>query len=68
MSNRIRADIQIDHIHAHAICQSVGERLRDSLQRDWMETSDNLRTLIERLPELDREQSPSIVPSLLEAF
>ena len=68
MSNRIRAEIQLDHHHAHAVCQGIGERLRDSLDKSCEVAPQKLHDLFARLPELDREQSPSIVPSSHEAF
>ena len=68
MSNRIRAEVQLDHHHAHAICQGIGERLRDSLNKTSEAAPQILHDLFARLPELDRERAPSIVPSSREAF
>lgn len=67
MPNRLNApDVQLDHIHSQAILQGIGERLRDALNRESPEMSQRLRTLIARLPELDRERAPSIVPEMAE--
>lgn len=62
MSDRIAPEVHLDHVHAHAVCQGIGERLRDSLRNDWIEPQHNLKELFARLPELDLESTPSIVP------
>jgi hypothetical protein len=67
MPHRNVPDVQIDHIHADAVCQGIGERLRDTLGMETQEISQRLRALIERLPELDRTQVPSIVPTIDES-
>lgn len=54
--------IELDHLHSTAVCQGVGERLRDALSREAPDLPQHLRTLIDRLPELDRENTPSVVP------
>ncbi len=67
MPNRLNApDVQLDHIHSEAILQGIGERLRDMLNRESPQMSQRLRVLIARLPELDRDQAPSIVPEMAE--
>lgn len=59
------AGIQIDSIHARAICDEIGERLRTVLRRDAdHDLPPRLRTLMEALAKADSEASPSIVPSL----
>jgi hypothetical protein len=67
-------NIQIDHIHARAICDEVGDRLRYFL-RETAELPQHLKRLVERLAELDgevvlataaSEVAPSIMPSLKE--
>ena len=68
MSDRIRTEVQLDHHHAYAVCQGIGERLRDSLDSNCEAAPQKLRELFARLSELDREPSPSIVPSSHEAF
>lgn len=68
MSNRIRAEIQLDHHHAYAVCQGIGERLRDALDKTSEAAPQKLHDLFARLPELDHEQSPPIVPASYEAF
>jgi len=67
MPHRNVPDVQIDHIHADAVCQGIGERLRETLSTETQEMSQRLRALIERLPELDRAQAPSIVPTIDES-
>ncbi len=67
MPNRLNAsDLQLDRIHSEAVCQGIAERLRDVLNRESPDMSQRLRTLIARLPELDRERAPSIVPEMAE--
>lgn len=68
MSNRIRAEIQLDHHHAHAVCQGIGERLRDALDKTSEAAPQKLHDLFARLLELDRDRAPSIVPCPHEAF
>ncbi len=69
MPTRLNApDVQLDHIQSEAVLQGIGERLRDILNRESPEMSQRLRTLIARLPELDREQAPSIVPEMEETY
>ncbi len=69
MPTRLNApDVQLDHIHSEAVLQGIGERLRDLLNRESPEMSPRLRTLIARLPELDRDLTPSIVPEMEETF
>jgi hypothetical protein len=62
------ADIRIDHIHSRAICDEIGERLREALRRESAALPPRLQLLIDRLAELDREVAPSIVPSLEDMF
>jgi hypothetical protein len=67
MPTRLNApDVHLDHIHSEAVLQGIGERLRDALTRESPEMSQHLRTLIARLPELDRERAPSIVPEMAD--
>jgi hypothetical protein len=63
------AGLQIDTIHARAICDEIGERLRTVLRRDVDHGHDlppRLRYLMEQLAKADEVASPSIVPSLDE--
>jgi len=57
-------NIRIDHIHSRAICDEIGERLRETLRREAAALPPRLQLLIDRLAELDGEIAPSIVPSL----
>ena len=64
MPSRLNApDVRLDHIHSEAVWQGIGEKLRDAL-REQPAMSQRLRTLIARLPELDRERAPSLVPDM----
>ena len=63
MSKKNAADIRIDHIHSRAICDEIGDRLRETLRREALELPPRLQMLVERLAELDGAAAPSIVPS-----
>jgi hypothetical protein len=52
----------LDHIHCRAICDEIGERLREVLRREASAIPPRLLMLIDALAELDR--GPSIVPSI----
>jgi hypothetical protein len=59
------AGLQIDTLHARAICDEIGERLRAVLRRDaGHDLPPRLRDLMEQLAKADEQASPSIVPSL----
>ena len=62
MTSEISPNIHLDHTHAQAVCQGIGDRLRDSLERNWTTAPKELEELFDRLPELDAERAPSIVP------
>jgi hypothetical protein len=75
MSKTSDVNIQIDHIHARAICDEIGDRLRYVLRRETAELPGYLKHLVARLAELDgeivlatapSEVAPSIIPSLEE--
>jgi hypothetical protein len=63
MSKKNAVDIRIDHIHSRAICDEIGERLRETLRREVLELPLRLQLLVDRLAELDGGSAPSIVPS-----
>ena len=61
------AVIQIDTVHSRAICDEIGDRLRDMFQREPIAPlPPRLQYLIEQLAKAERETAPSIVPSLEE--
>jgi len=63
MATRLNAPgIHLDHLHSEAVCQGIGERLRDTLNRQPPELPQGLNALIARLPELDGEAAPPLVP------
>jgi hypothetical protein len=64
MPNRNAEALALDHIHCRAICDEIGERLRQVLKPEALEIPQRLLTLLDRLAEL--EQAPSIVPSIDE--
>ena len=57
--------IQIDDVHAQAICAEIGGRLRQILRPEVSsELPPRLQYLIVQLAKVDRETAPSLVPSL----
>jgi len=56
--------LHIDSLHARAICDEIGERLRMMLRPETAELPVGLQILIDRLADQDREPAPSIVPDL----
>jgi hypothetical protein len=54
-------NLHLDHTHCRAICDEIGERLRQTLGRE-PKIPPHLRRLIDRLGELDDVWSPGIVP------
>jgi hypothetical protein len=64
MSKRNSEALALDHAHCRAICDEIGERLRQVLKPEALEIPQRLLTLLDRLAEL--EQAPSIVPSIDE--
>jgi hypothetical protein len=63
MSKKNAADIQIDHLHSRAICDEIGERLRQAIRQESVGLPPQLQLLVDRLAELDGAAAPSIVPS-----
>ena len=64
MPNRNAEAIALDHAHCRAICDEIGERLREVLKPEALEIPQRLRELLDRLAQM--EQAPSIVPSIDE--
>ena len=65
MATRMNApDVHLDHIHSEAVWQGIGETLRDALSREAPDMPQRLRAMIARLPELDGEKAPSLVPDM----
>lgn len=56
-------DVRLDHIHSEAVWQGIGEKLREALH-EQPGMSQRLSALIARLPELDSERAPSLVPDM----
>jgi hypothetical protein len=56
--------LALDHAHCRAICEEIGERLRQVLKPEALEIPARLLALLDRLAELD--EAPSIVPSIDE--
>ena len=63
MAARDTAGLAFDYAHPRAICNEIGGRLRDDLNREVSEIPSFLAQLIDRLAELERVPAPSIVPS-----
>jgi len=53
--------VQIERKHSYAICAEIGERLRLELNVN-QPMPPRLSKLLERLPELDQHDAPSIAP------
>jgi hypothetical protein len=64
MSEKSVANIQIDQTHCRAICDEIGDRLREILRRKTAGPSPRLQYLLERLAESDGDFAPSVVPSI----
>jgi hypothetical protein len=65
MPNRINADTPpMDHWTSAAVCDGIGERLRDILKPADAELPPRLQQLMERLKKIDEADAPSIVPAL----
>ena len=64
MAGKDAASVVIDSKHSRAICDEIGERLRDVLGRDASEIPTYLSRLVDRFAELERVPAPSIVPSV----
>ena len=56
--------IKIDRIHSRAITDEIGERLRMAHSLVSPELPPRIQRQLDQLRELDREESPSIVPSI----
>ena len=64
MPNRNAEALALDDAHCRAICDEIGERLREVLKPEALEIPQRLRELLDRLAQM--EQAPSIVPSIDE--
>jgi hypothetical protein len=64
MTKRDLEALALDYSHCRAICDEIGERLRQVLKPGASEIPQGLLTLLDRLAEI--EQAPSIIPSLDE--
>jgi len=68
MSKPTDANLRIDQLHSRAICDEIGDRLRQILPLEVSPLPPRLRYLLDRLADSDGELSPSIVPSLEDMF
>jgi hypothetical protein len=59
----MQGQLQINQMHARAICTEIGERLRPVLSKDGTSLPASLAKRLNRLREREAD-SPSIVPSL----
>ncbi len=65
MSARTGASIQAEVVHLRAICDEIGDRLREILRRETGHVlPPRLNDLMQQLARTDCEPAPSIVPSL----
>ena len=60
-------NLRLDHTHCRAICDEIGERLRETMAPESVTMPPHLRRLIDRLGELDNVWSPGIVPLIEDA-
>jgi hypothetical protein len=60
MSNPVQQnDVQIDRIHSGAVCEEIGERLCQALDRQSSALSPRLLALIEQLAKVERRKDPT---------
>ncbi len=64
MAGRGAAGLALDSTHSRAICDEIGERLRDALSREVSEIPSYLCQLVDRLAESEALPAASIVPSI----
>jgi hypothetical protein len=64
MSMRSDVNIPMDQLHFRAICDEIGERLRQILPPEAGPLPPRIQYLLDRLTDADGEFAPSIVPSL----
>jgi hypothetical protein len=65
MSARTGAIVQVDAVHLRAICDEIGDRLREIMRRETSPAlPPRLNDLMQQLARADFELAPSIVPSL----
>jgi hypothetical protein len=55
-------NLGLDHTHCRAICDEIGERLRETMGQESTNMTPYLRRLVDRLDELDNISSPGIAP------
>ena len=62
--------LKLDHTHCRAICDEIGERLRQVLKPGTSATPPHLAALLDRFKQLEigwnpyLESAPSVVPSI----
>jgi hypothetical protein len=64
MPNRAPTVALLDHVHCRAICDEIGERLRNILDRDASTMPPRILMLLDQLAQSDG--GPSIVPTIDE--
>jgi hypothetical protein len=55
-------NLHLDHTHCRAICDEIGERLREIMGQESANIPLSLRRFIGQLDELEYVPSPGIVP------
>jgi hypothetical protein len=55
-------NLRLDHNHCRAICEEIGDRLRETMVLTSLTPPPPLQRLLDRLGELDSVWSPGIVP------
>jgi hypothetical protein len=64
MRTSVDEELGIDDVHTRAICEEIGDRLREMLARSVSELPPRLRGLVQEFERADQETGPSIAPSL----
>jgi len=60
-------NLRLDHNHCRAICDEIGERLREAMALKSVKTPPQLQRLIDRLDELDNVRALGVAPSIEDA-
>jgi hypothetical protein len=74
MSKLNAVTLKLDHTHCRAICDEIGERLRQVLKPGTSAIPPHLAALLDRFKQLEigsepyLESAPSIIPSIDEAL
>ncbi len=65
-ANSANKDVRIDHSTSLAVCNGIGERLRDLMRPGAGHLPPRLQQLMDQLQQID--DAPSIVPDMNASF